>query len=227
MPTPPFPWPLRTEGITLATIHPVRVEDARRCVPPPLRILPVWPGWTLGGLVLTRYGPGSVLEYAELVACGALVWFERRIWAWVTHVFVDSERSMRWGREGIGAPKLLARFDRVEGDESRVAVVADGATVCAFRYGRPRWLWRQRLRAGAVHVHAGAPGDTTLALHGNEFVGRIGVVFRPGVTIPVGSPLRPLALGRPFVGLAAAPGRALLGGAPFLPFRTLSIDHVD
>lgn len=227
MTIPPFPWLLQTEGISVATLLPVAIEDARRTVPAALRILSVWPGWTLGGLLLTRYGPGSVLEYNELVACGALVRFEGRTWVSVTHVYVDSARSMRWGREGIGAPKSIARFHRVEGDSTRVTVIAGGTTVCTLWHGRPRWLWKQRLRVGAMHVHAGEPGRLTLSLHGNEFVSRIGLAARAGASIPVGSPLRPLGLERPLVGIAAGPGRALLGGAPFLPFRTISLDEID
>ena len=86
--------------------------------------------------------------------------------------------------------------------------------------GRPFFLWRQRLRFGVMHRHAAMPG--LLALYGNELHGLIGILPAPTVEVPQGSPLRSLELGAPLLGICGEDLEGVLGGAPFLPFRTLA-----
>lgn len=217
---PPVPWRLRAPGVVLATLHSVEVERARAVVPPGLSIARFLPGRTLGGLFLAEYGPGSDLEYRELIVSGATVWHRGRPAAWVTHLFVDSPASVEGGRALLGAPKHLARFSRGEGPGSPVTVGEADRPVCRLEHGRQLWLWRQRVRLAALHRDVRDPSGRTVSVHGNELRGRWGVT-RARVEIPEGSPLRDLGFGRPLLGLCGREVEAVLGGAPFLPLHTL------
>jgi acetoacetate decarboxylase len=66
---PAAPWTLM--GYAVQTLQFVDTRQARSFVPSKLRILSVLPGKTLGGMYLASYGPGSVLEYDELIVAAA------------------------------------------------------------------------------------------------------------------------------------------------------------
>ena len=219
-----MPWRLRARGSVLVTLHPVRMERARALVPPGLPIVPFLPGRTLGGLFLAEYGPGSDLEYRELIVSAATVWYRGHPCAWVTHLFVDSSASVEGGRALLGAPKRLARFSPGGGGEDSAAVGTADRPVCRVAGGRPLWLWRQRVRLAALHRDVRDPSGATLSVHGNELRGRWGLT-RAAVEIPEGSPLRELGFGEPLLSLCGREVEAVLGGAPFLPLRTLPLPH--
>ena len=52
---PPPPWRLRGPGAVIPA--PAPLAAARRSLPAGLEVMPVWPGWTLRGLLLARYSP--------------------------------------------------------------------------------------------------------------------------------------------------------------------------
>jgi hypothetical protein len=216
-----MPWHLVTRGATLVTLHAVPLGRARALVPPGLRIVPAWPGCTLGGLFVTEYGPGSVLQYNELIAAGALVWHDGRPCPWVTHIYVDSEESVRGGRALLGVPKLFAPFRREVGGPGHTVVGDPERPICRFEPGPALWLWRQRLRVVSLHRDVRDRSGTTVVVQGNELRGRGGVA-RAGVEIPRESPLHPLGLGRPLLTLCAREVEAVLGGAAFHPARTFA-----
>lgn len=136
---PPAPWRLQGDGFL--TLQVVDRRVARRFVPEALEIVSVWPGRTLGGLYVGRYGPDSTLEYNELIVFAALVRRAERIGAWISHIYVDSPASMAGGRSIWGLPKELAQFEREAGG---VVVRQDGRRLCALRCGCKCQLWRQR-----------------------------------------------------------------------------------
>ena len=220
-----MPWHLRTRGIVLVTLHAVNVERAREWVPPDYRILQFWPGKTLGGLWVAEYGPGSDLEYKELIASCATVWYRGRPALWATHLYVDNPKSVQGGRELLGAPKHFARFSRVKedkGEQHRMTVGDEGVPICRFRYNRAFWLWRQRVRLPALHRDVRDVSGNTIVAHGNAIHGRIGLL-RARVEIPAQSPLAPLGLGAPGFSFGMREVTATLGGAPFLPIRMESL----
>lgn len=221
MDRPPFPWRLRPRGVAVATAQLVAIERVRSLVPPAFPILPVWPGHTLGGLFLAEYGPGSVVEYDELVVCAAVVLHGARPCAWVTHVYVDAEASLRGGREGIGAPKRMARFIR---SEVGTTVVDDrGDVVCTLRHGRLFRLWRQRIRFRAAHLDVRSGDGSRASIHGNQISGRLHL-GGAAVEIPSGSPLHPLGLGRALVAVGLGDADALFGGAANFPVRAVATE---
>ena len=119
---PQPPWRLRARFWIVPAIVPL--ELARRLVPPHVRVLPILPGRTLGGLLLARYGPGSSLAYRELLIVGALVRSGRRVGLWTPRIWVDSATSAVAGRSLWGLPKQLASF---VGDPPMVRVGGDVA----------------------------------------------------------------------------------------------------
>jgi acetoacetate decarboxylase len=214
-----MPWRLRARGVVLVTLHWVDVERARALVPSDLSIVQLLPGKTVGGLFLAEYGPGSELEYNELIVSGATVWHRGRPSAWITHLFVDHPTSVEGGRALLGAPKHLAHFSRDGGPESPVTVGEAERPVCRLSHGRQLWLWRQRVRLAALHRDVRDPSGRTISVHGNELHGRWGVT-RARVEVAEGAPLRDLGLGEPLLSLCGRNVEAVLGGASFLPLRS-------
>lgn len=215
---PQMPWRLWAPGITLITLHTVDVDRVRAWVPPEYSILQFWPGKTIGGLWVAQYGPGSDLQYNELIAACATVWYRGRPAPWATHLYVDNPLSVRGGRELIGAPKELAPFTREPGIRTHITVGDPRHPICRMSYGRQLWLWRMRARLPALHLDVRNPG--WVSVHGNQIQGRIGLA-RAEVTIPEGSPLRVLGFGRPLLVACGWEVEALFGGAPFLPQHSI------
>lgn len=108
---PPEPWHLR--GQLHLTAWRVSVDDLP-ALPP--GVLPVRLGRSaLVGTAWAIYEPGGVLSYRELLAA-VLVHAGARPRVSITHAWVDSEASLRGGRELWGIPKELASF-QIEGAE--------------------------------------------------------------------------------------------------------------
>lgn len=105
---PPAPW--TQWGSALIATFAVRAEAVAALVPPPLTLLSLPGGLALAYLSVWRFGPGSTLEYSELVA-GVVVRHGMRPGPYVTHIAVDSARSQRAGRELWHLPKQLWRFE--------------------------------------------------------------------------------------------------------------------
>jgi acetoacetate decarboxylase len=103
---PPPPW--RLAGRVVGTVAPLGVDAARRVLPAPLRLLPVWPGHVLAMLLLGLYEDGSTLRYGEVAGVVGPVLAGGRPVGVVTSIWVDEERSMAGGRELWGLPKQLA-----------------------------------------------------------------------------------------------------------------------
>lgn len=210
---PPLPWSLRVRGKAVVSVHAVAAARARRLVPPELKLLPLWPGRGAAGVWLAEYGPGSALEYRELMAGCAVLWRGRTA-VWVTHVFVDSRASLVAGREQLGVPKQMAEFR--EGSGGRMEVIGEMGPVCALRLRRSLPLWRQTVRLAALHRDARDRSGATAIAHGNQVEGRLRL-GRVEIEIPPASPLRALGLGPPLLGVYGSGVEALFGGAPFLP----------
>lgn len=216
---PNMPWRLRSRGIVVASLHWTDIRRARALVPPELSVIPFLPGRTIGGIFLAEYGPGSDLQYNELIVGAATVWHCGRPALWVTHLFVDDPAALAGGRALLGAPKHLAPSTRAEG---KITVGDPDAPVCRARY-RPRlWLWKQRVRLTALHRDVRELSGGSAALHGEELAGRWGLA-EVEVEIPPESPLLRLGLGDPIAGFCGRDVELLLGGAPFLPLRFLPV----
>lgn len=123
---PPEPWRLRGQ------LHlTVWRADAAVLPPLPAGLRPVrWGATVLVGTAWVDYGPGGVLSYRELLAA-VLVRRSRRPLVSITDIWVDSEPSLRGGRELWGIPKDLATFDVEQAGPSQrwAAATPDGAPI--------------------------------------------------------------------------------------------------
>jgi hypothetical protein len=187
---PPPPWTLRGEAAFGVKLLPV--ERAKAFVPPDLHIVRVLPGYTVGGIYLASYGPGSTLEYNELIVFPALVRHNRRIGAWVSHIYVDNEESAAGGREIWGLPKEPAEFRREPGTLPAGAS-QDGRALCEVALGEPFPLWRQSFSGWAFGHKTGR--YVRFHCHGAARAALAGVRW----TVPAESPFAGLGLDRPLL----------------------------
>src|SRR4028119_2333800 len=140
---PQAPWTL--QGYALQTLQLIDVERVRPLIPPEFDIVSVLPGKTVGGVYLSNYGSGSVLEYSELIVNAAMVRYSGKIGGRVSHIYVDNGDSVAGGREIWGLPKELAEFTWDNG--SRVTVRQGNKLLCSLNYNQQSFGWRQWLGA--------------------------------------------------------------------------------
>jgi len=189
MPYPQAPWTL--QGYALQTMQPLDIDRVRPLVPAELEIISVWPGKTLGGVYLSYYGSGSVLEYSELIVIAAFAHYQGKFGGWVSHIYVDNPDSVAGGREIWGLPKELAEFTWEKGD--RVTVRQGNQLLCSLSYTQQSFGWRQCL---------GASGFSTLGSnllsYPAQLDSRLGLVsFK--LEVPPESPFASLGLGQPWL----------------------------
>jgi hypothetical protein len=130
---PPAPW--RLEGAALCAIRVVDIRVAREYVPRGLRIVPVLPRKTLAVLYIAGYGPGSALEYHELIVAPALTFSRGKIGFWISNIYVDDAASMAAGRQIWGLPKELAAFASSV-DERHLEVTQNASSLCLIRWSK-------------------------------------------------------------------------------------------
>jgi acetoacetate decarboxylase len=129
---PPAPW--KAKGFVVQTLRLIDVEKVRRFVPSELEIVSVLPGKTLGSVYIADYGPGSALEYNELIVAPALTRRGRTIRFWISHIYVDNRDSMAGGREIWGLPKEIAQFNWSQ-DRREIEIRQEGRLLCSLRSG--------------------------------------------------------------------------------------------
>ena len=181
---PPPPWHLR--GQAWLNIQLIPIDRIQHLVPPAARIVAVLPGRTLGGIYLARYGPGSTLEYSELIVFCGLARRGWRLGGWVSHIYVDSPRSVAGGRAIWGLPKQLAIFDWSDD----CIVRAHGLTVARATGASAR---------GGLPIVGLMPAFGVLAGRPVHFTGRMAGAARISPTafeIPPESPFASFGAGR-------------------------------
>ena len=191
---PPAPWTL--QGYAIQTLQPVDIERSRAFVPPELEIVSVLPGKTLGGVYLSAYESGSLLEYNELIVSAATVRYQGKVGSWISHIYVDNDDSVAGGREIWELPKEMAEFTW---DTDRVSVRQNGRQLCHLRYKKglfsfSSW-WRQQFSGDCF---SGLKSD--LLLFKGQFEAKIGLV-KGSLEIPTESPFAALGLGQPWLTL--------------------------
>lgn len=105
---PPAPWKL--QGFAIQCLNLVDSKLAKDFIPSQLEIVSFLPGKTLGGIYISSYKPGSLLEYNELIVVPGYVRYQGKTGFWISHIYVDNEDSVAGGREIWGLPKEMAKF---------------------------------------------------------------------------------------------------------------------
>ena len=202
---PSAPWVLK--GYALCAVHLIDIDKARPLVPSELEIISVWPGKTLGGIYLSAYGSGSVLESNEAIVVAGLVNYGGKFGSWISHLYVDNPDSVAGGREIWGLPKELAEFSWETGDPMRIIVAQSDRELCRFTYSPP-----------SLTVPLPFSGDV-LSLLNSDFLifkgdiqSRIGLVSG-NLEVPADSPFASLNFGEPFLTFYCDDMR-LVAGAP-------------
>jgi acetoacetate decarboxylase len=144
------PWQLFGNAVGIFRL--VDRNTAQQFVQPGLKVVSVWPGKTIGGMLIARYDSGSTLEYNELIAFCGIVRRGLRFGGWISHIYVDDPASAAGGREIWGLPKELATF---QFGDNKVVVRQGEATIlkCEWTARGPRlpiplWLpaWGEQVR---------------------------------------------------------------------------------
>lgn len=185
---PKAPWTL--QGYAFQTLQPLDIDRVRSLIPRELEIIPVWPGKTLGGVYLSDYGSGSVLQYSELIVIAAVVGYKGKFGGWISHIYVDNSDSVAGGREIWGLPKEIAEF---RWDKEHVTVRQGNRLLCSFNYNRQGFGWQQWL---------GASGFSTLGsdllIFPAELESHLGLVSSK-LEVPPESPFASLSLCQPWL----------------------------
>jgi len=185
---PQAPWTL--QGCAFLTVQLVDIDRVRSLVPSELEIISVWPGKTLGGIYLSSYESGSVLEYNELIVVAALVGYRGKFGSWISHIYVDHPDSVAGGREIWGLPKEIAEFSW-NGD--CVTVRQGNQLLCSLNYNRQTFGWRQWLAVSTFSTLG-----SNLLVFKSEFESQLGWVSSK-LAVPVESPFASLGYGQPLL----------------------------
>lgn len=205
MPYPPAPWTL--QGYAIQTLQLVDIQRVRPLIPPELEIVSVWPGKTLGGVYVSSYRSGSVLQYNELIVNSAIVRYAGRIGGWVSHIYVDNADSVAGGREIWGLPKEMAEFTWENGASASVTVRQGNRQLCSLAYSKPSLAWHLPL-SGTVFSTLGS----NILLFKGEFSSRAGLVSGK-LAVPAESPFASLDCCQPLLTVYCDDLR-LVAGAP-------------
>lgn len=155
---PPAPWTLR--GSALLAMFAVRAADVAALVPPPLTLVTLPGGLATAYIAFGRYGPGSTLEYNEVIA-GLFVRHGLRPGPCVTHIAADSLRSQQGSREIWRLPKQIYQFEW-ETDDLRAALrVWRGVTLVCSATEIPLNARMLPLRSNVPFLHV-ADGEPAL-----------------------------------------------------------------
>lgn len=122
------------------------IERVRPFVPDRFHILPVLPGKTLGYLFMGYFGPQSTLEYHEFIVAPALTTYKKQKGFFISHMFVDSERSMIGGHK-MGLPKEIMDVSWQGCRRDSIAIRKDKKDLIHFDY---------HSRPGSVRFTGGA-----------------------------------------------------------------------
>lgn len=191
---PDAPWTLK--GYALQTFSLIEVEKASQFIPPELEIVTILPSKTLGGIYLSIYQSGSILEYSELIVVPAFVRYQNKTASWVSHIYVDDEKSVAGGREIWGLPKEMADFTW---ENNQVTVTQNEQQLCHFSYQKgflnfSSW-WRQKFSG---EMFSGL--DSELLLFKGKFQAKLGLI-QSKLNIPSVSPFASLNLNKPLITL--------------------------
>jgi acetoacetate decarboxylase len=197
---PPEPWNL--SGCLLYAPSLLDVRQASLYVPNRVDIISVWPGKTLGGVLLVKYGPGSSLQYNELIIFSSLVRMAGKAGFWVSHIFVDHSLSLLGGRQLFGLPKELADFDWQFG---RISVSQNGKELLRYVYQPSRVLIGVPFRIGAM-------SDAAAEVRWFQARGIVkGGLTRAAVEVFPSSPFYGLYLEQPLLAVEGRQVQALMG----------------
>lgn len=138
----------------LMMIHLIDIESVKPFVPEELTIKAVLPGKTLGLVFMTSMGPESTLPYHEFIIAPALVKAGKKKGFYVTHIFVDNEKSQAGGKNNFGLDKQVAEFgwNWEHGKSGLVSIDKEGRNIISIKYGVKVGKLPMRLGGGVFSI---------------------------------------------------------------------------
>ena len=213
---PQAPWTL--QGYAFQTVQLIDIDQVRPLVPSELEIISVWPGKTLGGVYLSSYQSGSVLEYNELIIIAAVLGYKGKFGAWISHIYVDNPDSVAGGREIWGLPKELAAFTWERND--CVTVRQGNRLLCSLNYNQQAFGWRQWLGASTFSTLG-----SDLLLFPAELESRLGLVSSK-LEVPAESPFASLGLAQPWLTVHCDQMRLVVGAPEVVGQRASEFSYL-
>ncbi len=198
---PPAPWKL--QGYAIATLQLIDIARVRPLIPSELEIVSLLPGKTLGGIYISSYGLGSVMEYNELIVISAIANYAGKWGAWISHIYVDNPNSVAGGREIWGLPKEIAQFSW-EGSDTievtplgyRVTVRQGNSQLCSLSYSQQTWALPLCLSGNVFSAN-----NINFLYFKGEFKFRTGLIGGK-LEIPEDSPFANLNFAQPWLTLS-------------------------
>ncbi len=185
---PQPPWTLK--GDAFVTLQLLDIARVRPLIPAELNIVSVLPGKTIGGVYLSKYSSGSVLEYSELIIIAGVLSYEGKFGGWVSHIYVDNPDSVAGGRQVWGLPKELAQFSW---EASSVTVSQAGNLLCKLNYQRQSFGLPLKLSASAFSCK-----ESNLLIFPAFVEANFGLVSS-SLEIPTTSPFAKLNISQPIL----------------------------
>lgn len=185
---PQPPWTLK--GYAFLSLQLLDIARVRPLIPAELNIISVLPGKTIGGVYLSKYSAGSVLEYSELIIVAGFLSYKGKFGGWVSHIYVDNPDSVAGGREVWGLPKELAQFSWTE---NSVTVNQADRLLCKLDYKRQSFGLPLKLSASAFSCLG-----SNLSIFPAFVESQLGLVSSK-LEIPTTSPFAALNISQPIV----------------------------
>lgn len=214
---PNTPWTL--QGYALQTCQLLDAQKVRPFIPPQFELVCVLPGKTVGGIYVSHYGTGSVLEYSELIVIAGLVSYSRQIGGWISHIYVDNADSVAGGRNIWGLPKELAEFTWEKHNSShsasknRLLVRQGERTLCHFSYNPPNFELQLALSANAFSTKS-----DSILLFKSHFESRLSLIAAQ-LQVPNESSFANLGLDHPWLTISLNQLRLVVGSPEAVGLR--------
>lgn len=191
---PPAPW--RLQGFAIQCLNLVDSKVAKDFIPSQLEIVSLLPGKTLGGIYISSYKPGSLVEYNELIVVPGYVRYQGKTGFWISHIYVDNEDSVAGGREIWGLPKEMAEFSW---DKNSIKISQSNNKLCNLEYHQGLFnlsTWWKPEVSGSCFSGLGSD----LLFFSSQFKSKI-ALLKSNLEVPASSPFAPLNLGKPILTL--------------------------
>ena len=138
----------------LMMIHLIDIKCVKEFIPKELQIVPVLPGKTLGLVFMTSMGPESTLPYHEFIIAPALIKAKKKKGFFVTHIFVDNEKSQIGGKNDFGLDKQPAEFrwNWEHGKSGTISVAESNTKIITIKYEKQFLKLPLRLSGGVFSI---------------------------------------------------------------------------
>ena len=195
----------------LMMLHIIDIQKVRPYVPKELDIVSIGFGKTFGLVFMTRMGPESTLPYHELIIAPALIKARGKIGFYVTHIYVDNEKSQIGGIRNFGLPKQMAEFEWnwQSNCSGNIKISESEHELISIKYGRRLGDVSMWLGGGAMSIL-----DEKLVYCNNHFKANFGlssVRYEISENSPIYNDMKNIGLNRPLLSVLGENMKGYMG----------------